>query len=129
MWIPSDCFARAGRPAARACRPGPSCRGLALAAVALALVLCLPGSGAAQSPPPSSRPGAGAALSAGARRELRQSIERLYQVTGAHNGVLLKPRVVRAGVHEVEVSGDSIMINGARVMPETVRMALSEDLA
>ncbi|HEY6321621.1 MAG TPA: hypothetical protein VJA16_08710 [Thermoanaerobaculia bacterium] len=87
----------------------------------MALVLCLPASGAAQSPPPSSRPAAGVAVSAGARRELRESIERLYQVTGIHNGVLLKPRVVRAGVHEVEVSGDSIMINGARVMPEAVR--------
>jgi hypothetical protein len=121
MWTPSDRFARAGRHAARACRPGPSCRGLASASVALALVLCLPASGAPQSSPPSSRPAAGAALSAGARRELRESIERLYQVTGIHNGVLLKPRVVRAGVHEVEVSGDSIMINGARVMPEAVR--------
>ncbi|HXO30049.1 MAG TPA: polymer-forming cytoskeletal protein, partial [Thermoanaerobaculia bacterium] len=87
----------------------------------MALVLCLPAPGAAQPPPPSSRPAAGAALSAGARRELRDSIERLYQVTGIHNGVLLKPRVVRTGVHEVEVSGDSIIINGARVMPEAVR--------
>jgi hypothetical protein len=87
----------------------------------LALLLCLPASGTAQQPPPSSRPAAGAALSAGARRELRQSIERLYQVTSIHNGVLLKPHAVRAGVHEVEVSGDSIMINGARVMPEAVR--------
>jgi hypothetical protein len=121
MRTPSDRFARAGRRAARACRPGRPCRGLALAAVALALVLCLPAAGAAQSPPPSSRPAAGAALSAGARRELRQSIERLYQVTGIHNGVLLKPRAVRAGVREVEVSGDSILINGARVMPEAVR--------
>jgi len=121
MRTPSDRFARAGRRAARACRPGPSCRGLASASLALALVLCLPASGAAQSPPPSSRPAAGAALSAGSRRELRESIERLYQVTGIHNGVLLKPRVVRAGVHEVEVSGDSILINGARVMPEAVR--------
>jgi hypothetical protein len=121
MRTPSDRFARAGRRAARACRPGSSYRGLASAALALALVLCLPAAGAAQSPPPSSRPASGAALSAGARRELRESIERLYQVTGIHNGVLLKPRVVRAGVHEVEVSGDSIMINGARVMPEAVR--------
>jgi cytoskeletal protein CcmA (bactofilin family) len=85
------------------------------------LVLCLSAAGAAQSPPPSSRPAAGAALSAGARHELRDSIERLYQVTGIHNGVLLKPRAPRAGVREVEVSGDSILINGARVMPEAVR--------
>lgn len=121
MRTPSDRFARAGRRAARACRPGPSYRGFAWASLALALVLCLPAAGAAQSPPPSSRPAAGAALSTGARRELRESIERLYQVTGIHNGVLLKPRAVRAGVREVEVSGDSIMINGARVMPEAVR--------
>jgi hypothetical protein len=121
MRTPSDRFARAGRRVARACRPGSTCRGLALASLALTLLLCLPAAGAAQSPPPSSRPAAGAALSAGARRELRDSIERLYQVTGIHNGVLLKPRVVHAGVHEVEVSGDSIMINGARVMPEAVR--------
>jgi len=121
MQTPSDRFARAGRRAARARRPGPSRRGLASASLALTLLLCLPAAGAAQSPHPSSRPAAGAALSAGARRELRDSIERLYQVTGIHNGVLLKPRVVRAGVHEVEVSGDSILINGARVMPEAVR--------
>ena len=120
MWTPSDRFARAGRRAARACRPGSSCWGLALV-LALALVLCLPAPGAAQPPAPSSRPAAGAALSASARRELRRSIESLYQVTGTHNGVLLKPRVVRAGVREVEVSGDAIMVNGARVMPEAAR--------
>gem|GEM_PF-1844291 len=55
------------------------------------------------------------------RGGLRQAIERLYEVSGIHNGVLLKPRVVRAGVHEIEVSGDFIMVNGARVTPEAVR--------
>ncbi|MBV8201612.1 MAG: polymer-forming cytoskeletal protein, partial [Acidobacteria bacterium] len=84
-------------------------------------MLGLPMTGAAQSASSSSRTAAGAALSTSARRELRQSLERLYQVTGIHNGVLLKPRAVRAGVREVEVSGDAIIINGARVMPEAVR--------
>jgi hypothetical protein len=63
----------------------------------------------------------GSAGSASGRRELRQTIEQRYQVSGVHNGVLLKPRVERLGVHEVEVSGDAIVVNGARVSPEVLR--------
>jgi hypothetical protein len=123
MQTPSDRFARAGRRAARACRVGPGRAAAFVLALALApaLAFSLSVSAAAQPPSQSSRQAAAAGLAAGARRELRQSIERIYQVTGVHNGVLLKPRASREGVREVEVSGDSILINGTRVIPEVVR--------
>jgi hypothetical protein len=119
---PSDRFARAGRRAARACRAGRGRSGGLLLVLALAPVLAFfaPAAGAAQPPSPPAGQAAAAGLSAGARRELRQSIERLYQVTGVHNGVLLKPRAPREGIREVEVSGDSILVNGTRVIPEVV---------
>jgi hypothetical protein len=134
MWTPSDRFVRAGRWAARARRRGTALLGPAIAfafAIALALALALPAPGAAQPPAPApSRPAAAApSLSAGARRELRQSLERMYQVTGVHNGVLLRPRVPAEGVREVEVSGDAIMVNGARVSPQVLREWLRDAAA
>ncbi|MBV8201398.1 MAG: polymer-forming cytoskeletal protein [Acidobacteria bacterium] len=80
-----------------------------------------PSSGSSRSSEPARRTAAAAELSSGARRELRESIERLYTVSGVHNGVLLKPRTRRPDVAEVEVSGDSILIDGTRTMPEVVR--------
>jgi hypothetical protein len=115
MWTPSDRFARACRRAQwQACR-----RGAAL--LAFTLALAVPSQGSAQPGSLPSRPAAGAALSAGDRRGLRQSIERQYQVAGVHNGVLLKPRLEKLGVREVEVSGDAIVVNGARVSPEVLQ--------
>jgi hypothetical protein len=114
MWTPSDRCARAGRRRAwQACR-----RGAAL--LAFTLALAVPSRGSAQPGSPPSRPAA-VALAAGDRRELRQSVERRYQVAGVHNGVLLKPRVEKLGVREVEVSGDAIVVNGARVSPEVLQ--------
>jgi cytoskeletal protein CcmA (bactofilin family) len=92
-----------------------------LLVLALALALVLPARGVSQ---PATRPSpapAGAALSSAERRELRQSIERSYQVSGVHNGVLLKPRLEKLGVREVEVSGDAIAVNGARVSPQVLQ--------
>jgi hypothetical protein len=118
MPTPSDRFARAGRRAARACRKGP-------ALLAFALALILPAArGAAQpaaAPQAAAQSTAAKEPSAGARRELRQTLEQSYLVSGVHNGVLLKPRLERMGVHEVEVSGDAIVVNGARVSPEVLR--------
>ncbi|HLX11007.1 MAG TPA: polymer-forming cytoskeletal protein [Thermoanaerobaculia bacterium] len=108
MWTPSDRSARAGRAAARACR-----RWLPL--LAFVVVAVVPGAGALAG---SAR---AASLSAAASRELRQQIEQLYRVSSVHNGVLLRPRGEREGINEVEVSGDSILVNGARVPTATVR--------
>jgi hypothetical protein len=118
MRTPSDRFRRGARlPAA------------VRAAAALALALCsfltAPALRAATSP-------AGAGLSQEARRELRQAIERRYAVTSVHNGVLLKPHAdfksvaERRGVQEVEVSGDAVTINGARLPPDAVRSWIGE---
>ncbi len=108
MRTPSDRSARAGRAAARACR-----RWLPL--LAFAVIAVAPGAGALAG---SAR---AASLSAAASRELRQQIEQLYRVSSVHNGVLLRPRGEREGINEVEVSGDSILVNGARVPTATVR--------
>jgi hypothetical protein len=85
-------------------------------------------------PPPSPEPAQSAAaatppLSASARRELRQSLEQLYWVSGVHNGVLLRPRVPAEGVREVEVTGDAVMVNGARVSPQVLREWLHDAAA
>ncbi|HYL05099.1 MAG TPA: hypothetical protein VE075_03615, partial [Thermoanaerobaculia bacterium] len=90
-------------------------------ALAAALAFFVPASSLAQPPSRPPHQAAASGPSAEVRRELRQSIERLYQVTGVHNGVLLKPRAPREGIREVEVSGDSILVNGTRVIPEVVR--------
>jgi hypothetical protein len=114
MWTPSDRSARAGRRAARACRRR-------LAPLALALAVAIPAAGPLQASLRSREAQASPALSASASRELRQEIEQLYRVSSVHNGVLLQPRFEREGVREVEVSGDSITVNGARVSAAVVR--------
>jgi hypothetical protein len=69
---------------------------------------------------------ASASLSAGERRQLRQQLERRYEPLAILNGVLLKARQERLGVRTVEVSGDSIVVNGARVGAEVLRSWLGE---
>lgn len=60
-------------------------------------------------------------------QELRRQIESRYQVLPIRGGVVLMPRAARGGVRAVEVSGDSVAINGERVNAQIVRDWLQED--
>ena len=60
-------------------------------------------------------------------QELRRQIESRYQVLPIRGGVVLTPRTARGGVRAVEVSGDSVAINGERVNAQIVRDWLQED--
>lgn len=59
--------------------------------------------------------------------ELRRQIERRFQVLPIHGGLVLTPRQARGGVRTVEVSGDSVAINGERVNNQIVRDWLGQD--
>ncbi|HYG62034.1 MAG TPA: hypothetical protein VEL74_05605, partial [Thermoanaerobaculia bacterium] len=61
------------------------------------------------------------------RQELRQLLERRYEVLPIRNGVLLRPRQERLGVRTIELSGDSVAINGERVSNGVLRAWLGED--
>lgn len=68
---------------------------------------------------------AAAASASGA--ELRRQIERRYEVLPVSGGILLTPRQSRRGVRTIEVTGDSVAINGEKLPTQTVRDWLGED--
>lgn len=85
------------------------------------LVLAFGLSGIALAQPPADAP------AAAGRQQLRQTIERRYEVLPIRNGVVLTPRQERLGVQTIEVSGDTIAVNGERVSEGVVRAWLAED--
>jgi cytoskeletal protein CcmA (bactofilin family) len=103
MWNPSDF------PLQRTLRAGVAVLALALSGPALA-----------QEPAP---PATGAT----APQNLRQLIEKSYEVLPLHNGVVLRPRQERLGVRTIEVSGDTIAVNGERVTEGVLRAWLAAD--
>ncbi|MFP5286225.1 MAG: hypothetical protein ACLGI9_10850, partial [Thermoanaerobaculia bacterium] len=60
-------------------------------------------------------------------QELRRQVESRFQVLPIRGGVVLTPRQARGGVRAVEVSGDTVAINGERVNAQIVRDWLGED--
>jgi hypothetical protein len=130
MPTPSDRFHRAIR---RVVHPGRPAAALAAALSLGALALATARPSLAATDPDAARashraaPPAGAVLSDSDRRELRQTLEAQYQVTGVHNGVLLKPRVEKLGVREIEVSGDAVQINGVHANADVLRPWLRAD--
>ncbi len=63
-------------------------------------------------------------------RGLRRAIERRYEVLPIREGVVLTPRNDARGVRSVEISGDTIAINGERVSEQILRDWLgAEDAA
>jgi hypothetical protein len=86
-----------------------------------ALVLAFGLSGIALAQPPAEAP------AAAGRQGLRESIETRYRVLPIRNGVVLTPRQERLGVQTIEISGDTIAINGERVSDGVVRAWLAED--
>jgi hypothetical protein len=96
-----------------------------LRALAVALLLGSPlATGAAGAQP---APAAQPVPSTEARQDLRHALEQRYQVLPLHDGVALTPRQELHGVRSIEVSGDSIAVNGELVSPRTLRDWLGED--
>lgn len=85
------------------------------------VVLAFGLSGIALAQPPAEAP------AAAGRQGLRQTIERRYEVLPIRNGVVLTPRQERLGVQTIEVSGDTIAVNGEKVSEGVVRAWLAED--
>src|SRR5258706_13885638 len=67
-------------------------------------------SAAAAAPQPATNPPA----SAEERTSLRQGLESRYEVLPVRDGIVLKPRQPRAGVHAVEVTSDGVAVDRER---------------
>ncbi len=116
MWNPSDLPGSLGAATQRMLRAGLAVFLYQIAALALS------GPVLAQPAPP-----AAPAASAESRQSLRQTLERSYEVLPLHNGVVLRPRKERLGVRTIEVSGDTIAVNGERVTEGVLRAWLAAD--
>lgn len=109
MWNRSDRKQRFGNAARR---------GLRVAALLLAFGLPAAERIALAQPP------SGAPVS---RQSLRQALESRYEALPIRNGVVLKPRTESLGVRTVEVSGDTIAVNGERVSEGVLRAWLGDE--
>jgi cytoskeletal protein CcmA (bactofilin family) len=57
---------------------------------------------------------------------LHDALAAKYEVLAVYNGVVLKPRTEELGVRTIEVSGDTIAVNGERVSEGVLRAWLGE---
>jgi cytoskeletal protein CcmA (bactofilin family) len=82
----------------------------------------------AQPPAPPKPPAPAAAPKPAApdRQALHDALAAKYEVLPVRNGVLLKPRTVEAAVRAVEVSGDTLAVNGEPVSEGVLRAWLGE---
>lgn len=103
----------------------PSDRRRALRALiaALWLVLGLP-LAASWTAPALAAPQDSTALS---QEELRTVLTKRYEALPISSGVMLKPRKERLGVRTIEVTRETIAVNGERVTPGVLRAWLGED--
>jgi hypothetical protein len=92
---------------------------------ALTLLLALPAFAQNTANTPKTPPAPPAAPAAGAP-DLRAAITQKYEVLAVSNGVVLKPRTEELGVRAIEVSGDTIAVNGERVSEGVLRAWLGE---
>lgn len=112
MWNPSD--SDRGNAAQRMLRAG-------AVVFALALSGWTSGPALAQEQAPAGAP------AETNRQDLRQILEKNYEILPLHNGVVLRPRKERLGVRTIEVSGDTIAVNGERVTEGVLRAWLAAD--
>lgn len=96
-------------------------RSLRVAAILLVAGLSF-GTGLAIAAPQSAR-----AETAESRQELRETLETQYEVLPIRDGVVLRPQTERLGVRTIEVTDDTIAVNGERVSPGVLRAWLGED--
>lgn len=120
MWTTSDPLHRQGCGSRRKLRAG-------VAAAALAWALTLGGPASAQEPPSAPEAPKTPSAPAASRQELRAAVEKRYEILPLHNGIVLRPRQERLGVRTVELSGDTIAVNGERVTEGVLRAWLAED--
>jgi cytoskeletal protein CcmA (bactofilin family) len=104
-----------------------------LQAGAIACLLCLPAGHLSAQPPAPPKPpvptaGARPALPPlpADRQSLRDALAAKYEVLAVHDGVVLKPRTEEAAVQTIEVSGDTIAVNGERVPEGVLRSWLGQ---
>jgi cytoskeletal protein CcmA (bactofilin family) len=114
MWTPSDRLHPFGALGKRSLRA---------AAIVLMAGLSF-GTGLAIAAPQ----GAGAET-AESRQELRDALEERYEVLPIRNGVVLRPRTERLGVRTIEVTDETIAVNGERVSAGVLRAWLGEEEA
>lgn len=96
-------------------------RALRAAAIVFALASAFPAAPAGAAPQ-------GASVNTPeSRQELRQTLENQYEVLLVRSGVVLKPHQEKLGVRTVEVTGETIAVNGERVSPGVLRAWLGED--
>ncbi|HKV13382.1 MAG TPA: hypothetical protein VJ725_34895 [Thermoanaerobaculia bacterium] len=94
---------------------------------AAAVVFAIALSGAFQALPAGAAPQGTSVATPESRQELRRSLEATYEVLPVRNGVVLKPRQEKLGVRTIEVTGDTIAVNGERVSAGVLRAWLGED--
>jgi len=99
----------------------PSDRRLSLRAAAMLLFL---GLGLAWTPAAQAAPQNAPAASG---EELRDALASRYEALPIRNGVVLKPRQERLGVRTIEVTNDTIAVNGERVTPGVLRAWIGEE--
>ena len=121
MWNPSDLPGSLGAATQRMLRAGVAVGALVLSGPALAQPSRDP------APPEAPAPVAAPAAPAESRQSLRQVIEKSYEILPLHNGVVLRPRKERLGVRTIELSGDTIAVNGERVTEGVLRAWLAAD--
>jgi hypothetical protein len=98
-----------------------------LRAGAVVLLLALPGGAESAWAQPAAPPAAPSTPPAAATREgLRAEIEARYEVLPVRNGIVLKPRREEAGVRTIEVTGNTIAVNGEGVSEGVLRAWLGE---
>lgn len=108
MWNPSDRKS--------------SLAGAALKALALALLLAA----APAWPQGASKPAPAAPLSA-ERQALQKTLTEGYEAEAISGGVRLTPRKDRLGVRTLEMTGEGIKVNGARIAPDVLTAWLGDD--
>jgi hypothetical protein len=59
--------------------------------------------------------------------DLRQSIQKLYEVLPVRGGLLLKPHTSKNGVKTIELASGNVAVNGETVNPSVLRAWLGED--
>ncbi|HEX5716586.1 MAG TPA: hypothetical protein VF179_10530 [Thermoanaerobaculia bacterium] len=121
MWNPSDPLCSQRAAAQCMLRAGAFVFALALSGPALAQEQAPAGT-----PPPAATPAVPTAPSQD-RQDLRRVLEESYEVLPLHNGVVLRPRKERLGVRTIEVSGDTVAVNGERVTEGVLRAWLAAD--
>jgi cytoskeletal protein CcmA (bactofilin family) len=107
-------------------------RRLRIQATAASLFLAaavLAGQPAALAAPAPQEAGGAVAAAPASQTELRQLIERRYEVLPIRDGLLLKPRKERLGVRAIELRGTSIAVNGEPVNERVLRSWLGEEEA